>query len=116
MPCIGQYQEVAEYYSTVMHELTHSSGHPKRLARIDSTANFGSESYSKEELVAELGSAFLVNHCGLETPSSFNNSAAYIQGWLKALKNDKRLLISAAGAAEKAVSLILDKKEGEEDE
>ena len=115
VPCIGQYQEAAEYYSTTMHEIVHSTGHPARLNRIANTASFGSDEYSKEELVAELGSAFLVNHCGLETPSSFTNSAAYIQGWLKALKNDKRLLISAAGAAEKAVSLILG-KEGEEDE
>ena len=112
VPCISQYQELAEYYSTAMHELTHSTGHSSRLNRLADTASFGSQDYSKEELVAELGSAFLVNHCGLETKGSFDNSAAYIQGWLKALKDDKRLLVSAAGAAEKAVDLILG-KEGE---
>lgn len=107
LPLLKQFAETAEYYSTAFHELTHSTGHMKRLARIDSPANFGSESYSKEELIAELGSAALVHHCGLETPSSFRNSAAYLQNWLSVLKNDKRFIVSAAGKAEKAVQLIL---------
>ena len=115
VPQISQYQQVAEYYSTLFHELTHSTGHPSRLNRIADIAAFGSEQYSKEELCAELGSAFLLNHCGLETDASFRNSAGYIQGWLKALNDDKRLIVSAAGAAEKAVSLILNRKEGETD-
>ena len=63
--------------------------------------------YSKEELVAEIGAAALVNHCGLETPTSFRNNTAYIQNWLSALKGDKRFIVSAAGKAEKAVTLIL---------
>ena len=79
----------------------------KRLARLDSTANFGSEEYSKEELVAEIGSAALVHHVGLETADSFHNSAAYCQNWLQALKNDNRFIVSAAGKADKAVSFIL---------
>ena len=115
VPKLSQYQQVAEYYSTLFHELTHSTGHRSRLNRIADTAAFGSEQYSREELCAELGSAFLVNHCGLESESSFRNSAGYIQGWLKALKDDKRLVVSAAGAAEKAVSLILNRKEGVSD-
>ena len=61
----------------------------------------------QEELVAEIGAAALVNAAGLETSSSFRNSAAYIQNWLKVLSDDKRFIISAAGKAEKAVSLIL---------
>lgn len=115
VPQISQYQQVAEYYSTLFHELTHSTGHHSRLNRITDTAAFRSEQYSREELVAELGASFLINRCGLETDASFRNSAAYIQGWLKALKNDKRLIVSAAGSAEKAVSLILDRKEGDPD-
>ena len=107
LPLMEQFSEQSEYYSTLFHELTHSTGHQKRLARIDSTANFGSESYSKEELIAELGSAALVNHCGLETRNSFKNSTAYIQNWLQVLKNDKRFIVSAAGKADKAVSYIL---------
>ena len=115
VPQLSQYQEQSEFYSTLFHELTHSTGHQSRLNRIIDTAAFGSHEYSKEELCAELGAAFLVNHCGLETPISFRNSAGYVQGWLNALKNDKRLIVSAAGAAEKAVNLILDQKEGEQD-
>ena len=107
LPLMKQFAESAEYYSTAFHELTHSTGHVSRLARIDSPAAFGSESYSKEELIAELGASALVHHCGLETLSSFRNNTAYIQNWLSVLKNDKRLIVSAAGKAEKAVSLIL---------
>jgi len=107
LPLMKQFAESSEYYGTYLHELVHSTGHMKRLARIDCPANFGSESYSKEELVAELGSASLVHHCGLETKESFRNSTAYIQGWLSALKNDKRFIVSAASKAEKAVNFIL---------
>lgn len=107
LPRIEQFTDTAEYYSTAFHELTHSTGHASRLNRLDKTAFFGSDAYSKEELVAEIGSAALVQHVGLETPHSFTNSAAYIQSWLKALQNDKRLIVSAAGRAEKAVALIL---------
>jgi len=77
------------------------------LNRLTKIAAFGSEEYSKEELVAEISAATLTNHVGLETSGSFQNSAAYIQSWLKALKNDKRMIVSAAGRAEKAVKLIL---------
>ena len=110
VPKLSQYRLISEYYSTLFHELTHSTGHASRLARITDTAAFGSEAYSKEELVAELGASFLVNHAGLETPESFNNSAAYLNGWLSALKKDKRLIVSAAGAAEKAAQMILGKE------
>lgn len=107
LPEMEQFTERAEYYSTAFHELTHSTGHASRLNRLTATAHFGNEEYSKEELVAEIGAAALVNHAGLETSSSFRNSAAYVQSWLKALQNDKRLIVSAAGQAEKACSLIL---------
>ena len=116
VPQIQQYRRQEEYYSTLFHELTHSTGHKSRLDRISDIAAFGSHEYSREELVAELGSAFLVNHCNLESEASFRNSAGYIQGWLKALRDDKRLIVSAAGAAEKAVNLILNRKEGENGE
>ena len=65
------------------------------------------EAYSKEELIAEIGAAALVNVAGLETAKSFRNTAAYIQNWLSVLKNDKRFIVSASGKAEKAVNLIL---------
>ena len=87
--------------------MVHSTGHVSRLARLTETAHFGSDSYSKEELVAEIGAAALVNHVGLETKDSFKNSAAYVQNWLHVLKDDKRFIVSAAGKADKAVQLIL---------
>ena len=107
LPLMRQFKEVAEYYSTAFHEMTHSTGHAKRLDRLEKTAFFGSDAYSKEELIAEIGAAALVNRAGLETAKSFRNSAAYIQNWLQALKNDKRFIVSAAGKAEKAVALIM---------
>ena len=111
VPELAQYTSVSEYYSTLFHELTHSTGHASRLNRLSKEASFGSELYSKEELIAELGAAFLVNHVGLETDDSFRNSAGYIQSWLKALKDDKRLIVSAAGKADKAVAMILNTKD-----
>lgn len=107
LPLLKQFKETAEYYSTAFHEMVHSTGHMKRLNRLDATAHFGSEDYSKEELIAEIGSAALVNRAGLETAKSFRNSAAYVQNWLQVLKNDKRFIVSAAGKAEKAVALIM---------
>lgn len=107
LPEMSQFPETAEYYSTLFHEMTHSTGHKSRLDRLDHVAAFGSEDYSKEELIAEIGAAALVNHAGLETPESFRNNAAYVQNWLRALKSDKKLIVSAAGKAEKAVALIL---------
>lgn len=107
LPLREQFAETAEYYSTAFHELVHSTGHESRLNRLEKLAFFGSESYSKEELVAEIGAASLVHQVGLETESSFKNSTAYVSSWLKALQNDKKLIVSAAGKAEKAVALIL---------
>jgi len=107
LPIRKQFTSTAEYYSTVFHELTHSTGHTSRLNRLSKQSFFGTEDYSKEELVAEMGAATLVNHIGLETSTSLGNSAAYIQNWLQVLRNDKRFIISAAGKAEKAVAMIL---------
>lgn len=107
LPLLAQFKETAEYYSTAFHELIHSTGHAKRLNRIAGTAYFGSEAYSKEELIAEIGASALVNASGLETAASFRNNAAYVQNWLQVLKSDKRFIVSASGKAEKAVALIL---------
>ena len=106
LPLREQFPSKAEYYSTAFHGLTHSTGHSSRLDRISRRAFFGNEDYSREELVAEIGAAALLNHCGIETADSFKNSAAYIQSWLRALRNDKKLIVSAAGAAAKAFELI----------
>ena len=107
LPLRCQFTSTAEYYSTMFHELTHSTGHATRLNRLSKPSFFGTEDYSKEELVAEIGAATLVNHVGIETSASLRNNAAYIQNWLKVLRDDKRFIVSAAGKAEKAVALIL---------
>ena len=107
LPLPEQFTSDAEYYSTLFHELTHSTGHAKRLNRISETAAYGKDDYSREELVAEIGSASLCATLGLDTAASMTNSAAYIANWLKALRNDKRMIVWAASRAEKAVRMIL---------
>lgn len=109
VPMKEQYKHINEYYSTTFHELTHSTGHKSRLDRLESGADaaFGSETYSKEELVAEIGSASLMNLLGIETIKTFRNSAAYIQSWLKVLKSDNKFIVSASSKAEKAVNYIM---------
>jgi antirestriction protein ArdC len=107
MPSRTAFQSQPEYYSTLFHELTHSTGHAKRLARegIDKIQPFGSEDYSKEELVAEMGSAMLCGVAGIEQ-ATIKNSAAYLRGWINRLKADSRLVISAARAAQEAADYI----------
>lgn len=109
VPKKEQYKFINEYYSTTFHELVHSTGHKSRLDRLTTGANaaFGSETYSKEELVAEIGSANIMNLLGIETTKTFRNTVAYIQSWLQVLKNDNRFIVSAASKAEKAVDYIL---------
>jgi antirestriction protein ArdC len=108
------FEKVEEYYSTFFHELVHSTGHKRRLGRsgVEEVAAFGSHEYSKEELVAEIGSAILCGVAGIEQVT-LDNSAAYIQSWLKALKNDERMIVSAAGQAQKAADYILGRVESE---
>lgn len=108
LPRIERFANPAEFYSTAFHELAHSTGAKNRLNR--KLNESGRENYAQEELVAELASAFIMNSCGIDTVDTFENSEGYIQGWLKALRNDKRLIVTAAGRAEKAVGLILGKE------
>lgn len=109
VPMLSQYAIPAEYYSTTFHELTHSTIPASRCDRVSENANafFGNEDYSREELVAEIGSAMLCNRVGIEAKKAFRNSVAYIQGWLKALKNDNKMIVWAARRAEKAAKFIL---------
>jgi len=105
-----------EYYCTAFHELIHSTGHTIRIGRISilEPTYFGSHDYSKEELVAEMGAAFLCGYTGIEQ-KTIENSAAYIQGWLKVLKRDKTMLVHAAAQAQKGADYILNRKGGEEE-
>ena len=110
VPELSQYQNVEEYYSTTFHELVHSTMKESRCNRKNNNTAvaFGSDEYGKEELIAELGSASLVNICGIETTKSFRNSAAYIGGWLEAIKQDNSIITLAAIKAGQAVDFILD--------
>ena len=110
MPSIGLFRSSEEYYSTFFHELTHSTGHKSRLHRdgFESLQSFGSESYSKEELVAEMGAAMLCGVAGIEN-RTLENSAAYLKTWIERLKSDSRLIVIAASAAQKAADFILSK-------
>lgn len=107
MPSRTAFESQAEYYSTLFHELTHSTGHAKRLARegFDTPQKFASESYSREELIAEMGSAMLCGVAGIEQ-STLANSAAYLKTWIARLKADTKLVIFAASAAQKAADYI----------
>lgn len=109
VPVLEQYKVADEYYSTLFHELSHSTGHETRLNRFKDgkAAAFGTETYSKEELIAEMGAAMLCNHVGMDSDKAFTNSVAYIQGWKQHIKNDANVVVYAAGAAEKAARMIL---------
>lgn len=108
-PLLEQFKNIEEYYSTAFHEATHSTMSINRCNRKPENKRvaFGSSDYSKEELVAEIGSANILNMLGIETSHSFRNSTAYIQNWLTVLKNDTRFIVSASSKAEKAVKYIL---------
>jgi antirestriction protein ArdC len=107
MPAKSSFLSSEEYYSTLFHELTHSTGHRSRVGRdgIEHLNTFGSESYSKEELIAEMGAAMLCGVTGI-SPTVIENSAAYLKNWISVLKGDSKLLLSAASQAQKACDYI----------
>lgn len=106
VPCMSQYDDVEEFYSTLFHELVHSTGISKRCDRGLGKVASKSDEYSREELVAEIGSAMMCNILGLDGEKAFKNSVAYIQSWLRALRNDNKMIVWAASRAEKAVKYI----------
>ncbi len=111
LPLFEQFTDTSEYYSTAYHESVHSTMKESRCNRAEDRKGklvaFGSNEYSKEELVAEIGSANILNILGIETRKSFSNSAAYIQSWISVLQNDVKFIVSASSKAEKAVKYIL---------
>ena len=102
------WERAHDFVSTMFHELVHSTGHASRLGRFEASKfpRFGSPDYAKEELVAEIGAAMLCNHLGIFSDTVENN-AAYLQGWLKVLENDERLIFKASAKAQRAVNYIL---------
>lgn len=109
IPEPGRFTDGASYYATLFHELSHSTGHAKRLDRgLDRTLTpFGSPDYSKEELVAEMGAAFLAAAAGIG-PETIEQSAAYIDGWRRRISAEPKLVTHAAGAGQRAADWILD--------
>jgi len=107
MPEAKLFESTEGYYSTLFHELTHATGHVSRLNRkgITDPIRFGSDPYSREELVAEMGSAFLCGHSGIEN-KTIDQSASYIEQWLSKLKEDRKLVVHAAAQAQKACDFI----------
>lgn len=117
VPPINDYPEVAEYYSTMFHEMAHSTGHKSRLNREgveDCAAKFGSQTYSKEELVAELTAAMLCAEVGIEQ-TTMENSVAYLRSWISKLKDDPKMVVQASSKAQKAVDFIRNIKSKEND-
>jgi antirestriction protein ArdC len=114
MPARSAFHSAEEYYSTFFHELTHSTGHPSRVGRegIMNHNPFGSEDYSKEELVAEMGAAMLCGVAGIAS-RTLDNSASYLQSWISRLRSDSRLIVSAASQAQKAADYILSRTAAE---
>ncbi len=110
MPKAESFESGPAYYCTLFHEITHATGHEKRLGRFpeaEGVACFGSKSYSLEELTAEMGASFLAAEAGIDPSLYLDNSAAYVAGWLKRLKGDSKLVMGAAGKAQKAADFIL---------
>jgi antirestriction protein ArdC len=107
MPQAAWFEAPEAYYSTLFHELNHSTGHASRLNRatLSDPCSFESPIYLKEELVAEMGAAFLCGVCGIEN-RTVDNSAAYIASWLRVLEQDIRMVIVAAAQAQRAADSI----------
>src|SRR5260370_38532584 len=107
MPARCLFHSREAFYSTLFHEQTHSIGHASRVGRdgIEQLNEFGSESFSREELVAEMGAAMLCGVTGI-APSTIQNSASYLQSWIDRLRGDSKLLVSAASQAQKACDYI----------
>jgi antirestriction protein ArdC len=114
MPKMAMFESGESYYATLFHELIHSTGYIDRLNRKEITEenNFGSESYSIEELTAEIGTCYLTSYAGIAM-NGLENNIAYIHGWLERLKQDKRFIVYASAHAQKAVDYILNVKHDE---
>lgn len=105
MPCIDFFRDTESYYATCGHETIHWTRHPSRLDRDFGRKRYGDEGYAMEELVAELGSAFLCADLEL-APEVREDHASYIASWIKVLRNDKRAIFTAASYAQRAADFL----------
>ena len=117
MPSRERFDSEAAYFATLFHELVHSTGHEKRLKRstLAKSAGFGSDPYCKEELIAEMGAAFLCGQAEI-VEQTIESSAAYLRAWLERLRSDRTLIVQAAAQAQKAADFILGKNSQESPE
>ena len=106
MPPLCRFPKAEEYHAVLFHELTHATGHASRLSR-DLSGSFGSTTYGREELIAEMGAAYLCGLAGILDETA-DNTAAYLDTWRRTIKADKRAVVVAAGAAQKAVDYVTD--------
>lgn len=112
MPVIDSFKDADSYYKTLFHEISHSTGHKTRLNRkgITDVSSKGSDQYAKEELIAEITSLYMSGVCGLDPQDHFDNSQAYLNGWIKRIKsfkgNEEKLIVSAMTQASKSADLI----------
>ena len=115
LPAKKQFKKKEGYYATLMHELVHSTGHQSRLNRKEVTGKieYGTENYSIEELTGEIGAAYLKSFAGI-VDDDHQNSASYISGWLKVLKNNNHFIFYASSRAQRAVDFILNRNEVKE--
>jgi len=109
MPAQKTFRTPESYYQTLFHEMTHSTGHASRLDRegVTMPVKFGSERYSKEELIAELGASFLSNEAGILNQVQFDNSAAYLGSWIEKFQNDPKMIFTASSQAQRSTDFIL---------
>ncbi len=108
IPSASRFAEIEQYYVHLFHELAHSTGHHKRLDRkgiTDELVAYGDESYSREELIAELATAMLCGLCGMSN-ATIDTSATYIDEWIKKLKEDPKLIATAGAQAQKVCDYI----------
>jgi antirestriction protein ArdC len=105
MPCLDCFRDAESYYATLLHELTHWTRHETRLNREFGRKRWGDEGYAAEELVAELGAAFLCADLGV-TPEPREDHASYLASWLMVLKQDKRAIFTAAAHAQRAADFL----------
>ena len=112
VPPMKTFRSIESYYSTLFHECGHSTGHESRLNRKDNKVpvKFGDPIYAQEELVAEITNAFVGGVTGVTNEIEADQRVAYIQSWLRALRNDKKLVVTAAAQGQKAADLILNRK------
>ena len=114
LPHLSQFESADQYFSTLYHELTHASGHARRLNRFAEAEGDRVEKYSFEELVAEFGAAFLCGFAGIQNRGTEELQASYIEGWARVFQQDNRVLVRAASAAQRAADYIRGKVPAEE--